>query len=85
MHICDDIASYFYECGVQERGEKGGEKQQSRARTVGLLHVFAHILISPAPVPTLGTQGQQPPQLPLFYPQALTEKKEANRTHFEFL
>lgn len=75
----------FMSVGYRRGGKREGEKQQSRARTVGLLHVFAHILISPAPVPTLGTQGQQPPQLPLFYPQALTEKKEANRTHFEFL
>lgn len=26
MHICDDIASYFYECGVQEGGKRRGRE-----------------------------------------------------------
>lgn len=58
LHTGDDIASSFMTPGVCKWKRAGGENNQ-RDRRADLLHVLAHILISPTPIPALLTQSQR--------------------------
>lgn len=69
----------FMSVGVWEWKREGEKTIKGRGQQVPCVP----LLTSPASMHALTMQWQHLPQLPLFYPLALAETKEANRTHFE--